>query len=657
MSNGNDNQELERPAHFKDVFGTSKDSGAADNGINTTNVDVSESRRPSVVVPTSIPSNIHDDSLEADERGSCLRKRAAGVADVVPLAKRARKAAVVVNSSSAAATSFSAHVSGRRRFRSRSLPNLWNPENDISSAASTAANNNSATIATGASAADTAISGSDILPGSPASSTHTHRHSRHRRRRGAMIHASHLAIPHSSSRGTSGSLALILPPVNLQSMREIDLHEVLKNPQLRHDILFDPQLQFRPNLDGERGKRKRLQADSYWAFITEEISTLLTSTSPKPLTDSSPIAVMFQALKGILLSLVPAKDRASVEDILDSQLILQQLNARSFDFVGFADWIERAFKMHCAPMRDSWVDNMNSVFHKACAQEPVSVEYLVEGLRAMFSILEAMKLDVANHQIRILRPLLCSTAVSFEKEYFASAARRGKVSFTLAQLWYRKNEIACKRACETAEVATAASAVPVATAASSATPAHILCHGILRLLSCSTLTPEFPSTFCFDHARLAVLRADIRHVVCTQLCSILYKSIATRHNITVTQENLRQLKKDILGIIMDEAGNSKWTRNLHSIAVHITNSVVGKLDAQTVDFCFSWLLRQTQPSSKVYVLLEQRVMVGLLGTIDGTVSEVAQDELVAEELQNVAERLKQLVEMNYSVFGEVYETA
>ncbi|EGF34619.1 hypothetical protein AAULH_14121, partial [Lactobacillus helveticus MTCC 5463] len=43
---------------------------------------------------------------------------------------------------------------------------------------------------------------------------------------------------------------------------------------------------------------------------------------------------------------------------------------------------------------------------------------LVEGLRMSFAILEAMKLDVANHQIRTLRPMLVDSAIEFEQEYY-----------------------------------------------------------------------------------------------------------------------------------------------------------------------------------------------------------------------------------------------
>lgn len=42
------------------------------------------------------------------------------------------------------------------------------------------------------------------------------------------------------------------PPITRSTLRELDLSEILRNPQLRHDSVFDPNLMFRPNYDGER---------------------------------------------------------------------------------------------------------------------------------------------------------------------------------------------------------------------------------------------------------------------------------------------------------------------------------------------------------------------------------------------------------------------
>ncbi|GME66786.1 unnamed protein product [Ambrosiozyma monospora] len=225
------------------------------------------------------------------------------------------------------------------------------------------------------------------------------------------------------------------------------------------------------------------------------------------------LALLFQTLKNILLSLIPAKDREIVEDIMDLKLVIQQLNTHCFDFIAFSDWIAGVFKMHCAPMRDPWVDEMNNVFHRAyevneVTKEPMlNVSMIVEALRILFSILEAMKLDVANHQIRLLRPLLCSTAVTFEKEYFANAHKKNKVNFSSSSIWFQRNSMTM--GCTNVK--------------------EVLNYAVLNLLSCSSMCNEFPNTLSFDHTRLILLRADIRQLICIKICTILYKNLVHQY--------------------------------------------------------------------------------------------------------------------------------
>lgn len=69
------------------------------------------------------------------------------------------------------------------------------------------------------------------------------------------------------------------PPITRQTLKELDLHEILKNPQLRHDIVFDSNVQFRPNFDGERGRKKKEFGNKYWYAIQREIETGCTCTS------------------------------------------------------------------------------------------------------------------------------------------------------------------------------------------------------------------------------------------------------------------------------------------------------------------------------------------------------------------------------------------
>ena len=56
----------------------------------------------------------------------------------------------------------------------------------------------------------------------------------------------------------------------------------------------------------------------------------------------------------------------------------------------------------------------------------------------IFQILEAMKLDVANHQIRILRPVLIETAVDFERDYFQTLINHSKINIHDSLNWFYK---------------------------------------------------------------------------------------------------------------------------------------------------------------------------------------------------------------------------
>lgn len=460
-----------------------------------------------------------------------------------------------------------------------------------------------------------------------------------------------------------------LPPVNIQSLREIDLAEILKNPQLRHDILFDPQLQFRPNLDGERGRRKKVTYDKYWSGVQHEIEEYFKNQHVFT-RESSRLPNLFQTLRDILISLLPSKDKQSVIDVLDIELIMQQLSKNSLDFIKLAKWLSSIFKSHCAPMRDSWVDEMLMKFVEA--DDSKSVNKLVEGLRMIFTILEAMKLDVANHQIRILRPVLVETAVEFERDYFLQMISRCKLDISDSIKWFRQFQST-----------TTPSSIPT-----SETPKLITTQAILSLLSCSKMVSEFPSSLAFDHARLIVLRANVRQVVCLQLCIALFKQLAHQSNngSLITNENIESLKKEILALITDENGNVKWTRNIGAIALQISrrsNPQESIPNESKVEFAFSWLIKQTQPSSQVYSLMEQRVFQTIktkvqttdlekinnilpvngsinLNSVNPTTTTSSnginqqQQENDEDDIGSIASRISLLAKFHWNVFGSYY---
>ena len=183
------------------------------------------------------------------------------------------------------------------------------------------------------------------------------------------------------------------PPVTKLTLSELDVNRIIHSPKLRHDINFDPALHFRPNLDGEKGRRKKQKASDFWATMRKQLRRYLGNQDQfeKELNGEDwCLPITLRAIREILETLVPQRDRASVEDTFNVDLLMQQFRKGVADLVNLAMWLSQLIKCHCAPMRDAWVDEM--VVQISRGGKEGDVASLVGGISTLLSILEAMKL-------------------------------------------------------------------------------------------------------------------------------------------------------------------------------------------------------------------------------------------------------------------------
>ncbi|KAK7206784.1 T-complex protein 11-domain-containing protein [Myxozyma melibiosi] len=540
--------------------------------------------------------------------------------------------------------------------------------------------------------------------------SHRHHHHKHSSSSKRLIDSLRAPFPPSSSTSSSTSTTTTstaptlsppalanVPPVNVQGLRELDLQEIFKNPQLRHDIVFDPQLQFRPNLDGERGRHKKALADQYWLGVAHECDALVAAYSTRSRGSDSPVVIdagsklvgIMSSLRDILLSLLPLRDCPQIEQVLDLELQLQQLRHGAFDFVKLAQWLAGIFKSHCAPMRDAWVDQMLACIVDGAATNDSSK--LAEGLRLVFTILEAMKLDVANHQIRTLRPLLVETAVEFEQDYFAQRVALRKVDVRQAVDWY-------KRVYESFD----------------SKPSYIdaFVSGLVGFFSSSAASAvsgssnEFPVTFALDVSRLRSLKSDIGQISCLLQCLTLYRQLlaSCQPGATPSQQDIDRLKSELLILVADDiettsptsssaataaaavASNTRWPANAESIALQIARRVKERFPSKgpslnaIIGIATRWLNANlaSGPDEKsystVYKLVEKRVLEDVEKRVracfmgaaaiktcstasteedkDKAKSQAAKD--VAPELTILAGRICLLGDFHWSVFAGYY---
>jgi len=186
----------------------------------------------------------------------------------------------------------------------------------------------------------------------------------------------------------------IPPPITRQSLRELETSEIMKNSQLIHDIIHDPTLQFRPNLEGPRGERKRQVAEQYWSALEREVDRLKVCLRKDPVglvkLSSNRFPVLFSEMRDILCSLLPMNDRIVVEEVIDPDFLCQQLFRGVLDVNNLAGFLGKTMKEHCAPMRDAMVEKMMRQFEYARSSGDTPA--FVLGLRMVFELLEGMKL-------------------------------------------------------------------------------------------------------------------------------------------------------------------------------------------------------------------------------------------------------------------------
>ena len=201
------------------------------------------------------------------------------------------------------------------------------------------------------------------------------------------------------------------PPITKASLSELELVRIINDPRLRHELNFEREVSFRPNMCGDRGKRKKLEADVYWEALIIEFAIYIIqhqcefsgpsvsgSSTPSPwlqrpsLLQGVPLRLprMFKAIQEILKTLVPAAEWSAVDERMDIDLLLQQLERGVCDITTLIEWLGALLVCCCSPQRDPLVTDMVSKIRRGFENDQPSL--LVKGLRDLFGVLELMKL-------------------------------------------------------------------------------------------------------------------------------------------------------------------------------------------------------------------------------------------------------------------------
>lgn len=233
------------------------------------------------------------------------------------------------------------------------------------------------------------------------------------------------------------------PPVTKNSLNELELNKIVNDARLRHDLNFEHEIMFRPNTNGERGINKKREEDLYFEALATELERYIEDPrSPRPALTRSPthpptvkrssdisptpperIPRMIVAIREVVKTLVPEVKWQTVDDQFDVDLRMQELENGICDMARLMEWLGEVLLCSCSPMRDPMVKAMVKRTSEAISAQ--NAQQLVNAIKDLFGVLETMKLDVANHQIRYLRLYLLEDGIQFEQSQILSRVAAG----------------------------------------------------------------------------------------------------------------------------------------------------------------------------------------------------------------------------------------
>ena len=258
---------------------------------------------------------------------------------------------------------------------------------------------------------------------------------------------------------------------------------------------------------------------------------------------------------------------------------------------------------------------------------------------------DTIRQDVANHQIRTLRPHLISTAVIFEQSYFQSRIEQGRLDTQEASQWYHDYFSKYKKL--------------------GGADDHVDCFMQATL---DIVTPSkdltFPSTFVFDYERLECLRDDIREATCLRLCTLLFRQLALGVKRDIEDKDISKLLETISAVLGEEGGSEKYVQRSADVALSIAHIACGNTlpSASVIKVAENWLAKHLLMDSTIYKATELRVIKEIVCVMQQTVkswsspasfpiSQVAEMAGNSVTIKSVAQRLANIAYLHWQVFG------
>ncbi|KAI3656195.1 hypothetical protein MP638_003473 [Amoeboaphelidium occidentale] len=409
----------------------------------------------------------------------------------------------------------------------------------------------------------------------------------------------------------------------------------LSNERLAHELIVNPDFELsnpvpNPLEEQIRSTMKKAFFDS----IRESIK----------LNKFDWVEGMVLDIKNQLLSMVSKEGKIAneINEAMDESFIHQQVSKNVFDTGKFILYVVSKMLQLCAPIRDAAI-------RKVAAETD-----LVKQLEMILSILDDMKLDLANYRLRSLMPHLMKQAVEYERSKFEKALEAGTTSLAKTEKWL---DDAAKK---TQEVKDSRNPEKVVHPDNRVRYDAIYFEALIslvfnndKLINADTL----PETFMMDTERIASLQNEAQAITIVAALVMLTKNFIpeVRDNLNA----LNALKKSLM-VLMESATTS--IDHLGLQLVEFANGILKTFNKSVSDEQSKTLKQMVEKTlsfnDAVFSLLSRRIARTVnQQLVTGKYKKDSNTglEVVEKEVESLSQKIFLLSKHNRDVFGPWYD--
>ncbi|XP_032495295.1 T-complex protein 11-like protein 1 isoform X1 [Phocoena sinus] len=269
------------------------------------------------------------------------------------------------------------------------------------------------------------------------------------------------------------------------------------NMTIAHEIVINGDFRIKPvelPEDSLEKKVKDIVHKAFWDCLSVQLCE-------DPPTYDRAIKLVGEIKETLLSFLLPGHTRLrnQITEVLDLDLIKQEAENGALDISKLAEFIIGMMGTLCAPVRDEEVKKLKDI------------KEIVPLFRAIFSVLDLMKVDMANFAVSSIRPHLMQQSVEYERKQFQEFLEKHPNSLDFVTQWLEE-------AADDLMNQKYRNALPAVGEASGSgdspgpDPVAVQNYAYLKLLKWDHLHRPFPETVLMDHSRFQEFQLQLEQL-------------------------------------------------------------------------------------------------------------------------------------------------